>query len=470
MIAQAHDKWLEDISRYEETLGEMANASLDQNFKEELGAIEQWFRVLSEAERTSALYSLLQQATQVQIRFLIMVLQQMARSDPLAAILSPANFNKDAMTEKMASAMGQLSMKPSPSPSFLRPTASGKALDSTTISQMFPDAAAALANQRLELNRMKTGQTATTLAPPSKDEGVRTPWTPSFRKTFDPPTRPRSAEPSNSGLRASVSAGTPLKSPRTTDLNPMSGPYSPFIETGGNWASMTNTPATAMFPRSSLSMDSLQQRLAASEVPRSGSSNLGQPSPRIVLESDVRKFRKPLRSPNVETNRAVSSPLMMYDDNGQLMSVRQTQQYSSPIINRAQAMPLPATPAGGAWQIVTPNSLGSSYRLASSSPVLTMGGDGYHSDNSQGRKKSTPTKAENPADPRLLNDVSAWLRQLRLHKYNDNLKSMKWQEMIKLNDSDLEKKGISALGARRKLLKAFETVQAAIDEGVLEGI
>ena len=85
----------------------MAAASLDVNFKEELGAIEQCtsaelplrlgltllfpgFRVLSEAERTAALYSLLQQSTQVQIRFFITVLQQMARSDPMTALLSPS--------------------------------------------------------------------------------------------------------------------------------------------------------------------------------------------------------------------------------------------------------------------------------------------------------------------------------------------------------------------------------------------
>jgi len=85
----------------------MAAASLDVNFKEELSAIEQckitsWhlmglcsfvetgFKVLSEAERTAALYSLLQHSTQVQIRFFITVLQQMARSDPMTALLSPA--------------------------------------------------------------------------------------------------------------------------------------------------------------------------------------------------------------------------------------------------------------------------------------------------------------------------------------------------------------------------------------------
>ena len=84
----------------------MAKASLDANFKEELSAIEQCkpfesqnldvsnsftgFKVLSEAERTAALYSLLQHSTQVQIRFFITVLQQMARADPMTALLSPA--------------------------------------------------------------------------------------------------------------------------------------------------------------------------------------------------------------------------------------------------------------------------------------------------------------------------------------------------------------------------------------------
>jgi hypothetical protein len=79
----------------------MATASLDQNFKEELSAIEQWFRVLSEAERTAALYSLLQHSTQVQIRFFITVLQQMARSDPMGALLSPANPEKGEVRSKL---------------------------------------------------------------------------------------------------------------------------------------------------------------------------------------------------------------------------------------------------------------------------------------------------------------------------------------------------------------------------------
>ncbi|KAI8054481.1 hypothetical protein BDF22DRAFT_613160, partial [Syncephalis plumigaleata] len=59
----------------------MARASLDQNFKDELNAIEQWFQVLSEAERTATLYSLLQHTTRVQQGFFVAFLQQLIRRE-----------------------------------------------------------------------------------------------------------------------------------------------------------------------------------------------------------------------------------------------------------------------------------------------------------------------------------------------------------------------------------------------------
>lgn len=93
-LDHAAQQWLADIDQNETTLEEMAAATLDQDFKDELSAIEQWFRVLSEAERTAALYALLQQTTQVQIRFFIQVLQQMSQGHPMSGLLSPANFGE----------------------------------------------------------------------------------------------------------------------------------------------------------------------------------------------------------------------------------------------------------------------------------------------------------------------------------------------------------------------------------------
>lgn len=60
---------------------------------------------------------------------------------------------------------------------------------------------------------------------------------------------------------------------------------------------------------------------------------------------------------------------------------------------------------------------------------------------------------DEPLDMALLGDVSQWLRSLRLHKYTPNFETSNWKEMIMLDDTGLQDKGVSALGARRKLLK-----------------
>jgi len=81
--AEAIDKIFEDLSCYEKTLEEMANAKLDDEFKEELAAIEQWFSVLSECERTTVLYSLIQNISELQVRFFLTLLQQKVKNNPL---------------------------------------------------------------------------------------------------------------------------------------------------------------------------------------------------------------------------------------------------------------------------------------------------------------------------------------------------------------------------------------------------
>ncbi|KAJ1677411.1 Flap-structured DNA-binding and RNA-binding protein, partial [Spiromyces aspiralis] len=80
--AEQIDLWFESMSEFEDMLEDMAKVSLDPVFKDELNAIDQWFTVLSDAERTAALYSLLQHASDLQVRFFITILQQMAKMDP----------------------------------------------------------------------------------------------------------------------------------------------------------------------------------------------------------------------------------------------------------------------------------------------------------------------------------------------------------------------------------------------------
>lgn len=60
----------------------------------------------------------------------------------------------------------------------------------------------------------------------------------------------------------------------------------------------------------------------------------------------------------------------------------------------------------------------------------------------------------------LLNNIPAWLKLLRLHKYTECLKDIPWRQLVELDDQKLEDIGVKALGARRKLLKAFDAVRA----------
>jgi hypothetical protein len=74
-------------------------------------------------------------------------------------------------------------------------------------------------------------------------------------------------------------------------------------------------------------------------------------------------------------------------------------------------------------------------------------------------RRGTSKPPEDPTDPTLLQDIPSWLRSLRLHKYTDNLKDMKWTDLVELDDKQLEDRGVNALGARRKMLKVFEQVK-----------
>ena len=73
-------------------------------------------------------------------------------------------------------------------------------------------------------------------------------------------------------------------------------------------------------------------------------------------------------------------------------------------------------------------------------------------------RRGSSKGTENPTDPNLLNDIPAWLRSLRLHKYTDNLKDLNLKDLIELDDEALEKRGVKAGGARRKMLKVSLTI------------
>ena len=293
--SEAIDQWFENLQNYEDTLEDMAAASMDVNFKEELSAIEQWFKVLSEAERTAALYSLLQQSTQVQIRFFITVLQQMARSDPMTALLSPAVGG--SMQNQMEAKLAQMSLKSpglqSKMPSSPRVFSGAQnrqslALDNSS-NYLSPDsaaigggdAAATLAQQRAKLKASNAAHRISAPILATGGEG-RSTWGSALSQVAEANPNSPSQEiviPSNGGGSAR---------PKSTEFSGSLGSgrsgadgLSPMV--GDSWASNVNTPLIPMFSKDSQSqnLDAAAQKL----------NEWNQP-PRVPLMADPKTFRR----------------------------------------------------------------------------------------------------------------------------------------------------------------------------------
>ncbi|KAI0122151.1 protein VTS1 [Daldinia grandis] len=531
-------QWIADIDQYETTLEEMAAATLDQDFKDELSAIEQWFRVLSEAERTAALYALLQQTTQVQIRFFIQVLQQMGKNHPMSGVLSPANFDKDPMSNRLSDAMNKLNVG-SARNSLSQPQASTKrhsGLDPSTINAMFPDAAAAIATEKAKFTQQTGNQPpsnrnstavdirsplgAPTISAPTEglDPNAQNPTSPWINSHDQSGSRPKSSSgqtPMGQFVQPPPSAG--LRSPRpqlggsnniqSTTLNAPDKSandlpiLSPYAAGSGNWASMVNTPMVPTFNtgnspnQADMVANATAMKLAA----------LSTVNNRFALD-DVRKYRRarsndaPGQSQNsIQSGHQASNipgtNIIMVNEHGQVLNrdqmlALQNHQIMGGFAAHRSRPNSPGIAMQGFGQVpfASPQNNGflSAYDSAQN-PLLNNGlgaismgqlgvgvPEGYlsdHSDMVRGRsprgRRGTSKPPEDPTDPTLLQDIPAWLRSLRLHKYTDNLKDMKWTDLIELDDKALEDRGVNALGARRKMLKVFEQVKEAKADGKL---
>jgi hypothetical protein len=549
--AEAIDQWFENLQNYEATLEEMAAASLDVNFKEELSAIEQWFKVLSEAERTAALYSLLQHSTQVQIRFFITVLQQMARSDPMTALLSPAVGG--SMQSQMEAKLAQLNLKspglksnmPS-SPStrnFSVPsnpnrqslaldlTANNNYLSPDTAAMASPsvDAATTLAQQRAKLKASNAAHRISAPVLASSGNDNRATWGSQLGQVAEQgnnnsngggqeltvpssATRPKSTE-------FSGSLGSPRPGAPDGALSPMAG---------DSWASMVNTPLIPMFSKDTRNPP---QNLDAAAT-KVGSDWSGGGS-RVPLMDDPKKFRRVSKTSDNGSQNGI-----IYDNDGNPINQQQQQQ-----TQRRNGNFGGQTGWGGAQGARSPglsnvssnrygsddgsnmgalSGLGMAFNMGMGSPGLGMGmggltpmqmgmlaqmnamgvgvspeaqllaaqmaASGFGQQNwmngmnipgngsNNGRRGSANSrplasgrtmsnngrsdrKDEDEVDPQLLNDIPAWLRSLRLHKYTPNFEGMRWQDMVAMDEAALEAKGVAALGARRKMLKTFENVR-----------
>ncbi|KAG1885220.1 hypothetical protein F4604DRAFT_1975304 [Suillus subluteus] len=322
--SEAIDQWFENLQNYEETLEEMAAASLDVNFKEELSAIEQWFKVLSEAERTAALYSLLQQSTQVQIRFFITVLQQMARSDPMTALLSPAIGG--SMQSQMEAKLAQMTLKSpalkSPMPASPRVFSGSQnrqslALDTTSSGFLSPDsaamgsshdAAATLAHQRAKLKASNAAHriSAPILASGSSDS--RTSW----------------------GSALSQVAEQNINSPAQEIVVPSVGNSSRPKST--EFSGSLGTPRAGVEALSPMVGDSWASNDTHSHLDVAAAKLTDwNPGARVPLMADPKSFRRPSRG-----NGSTNPPAPETNPSGQRRNVSQGSNTSNAQLNLSQ--------------------------------------------------------------------------------------------------------------------------------------
>ena len=300
--------------------------------------------------------------------------------------------------------------------------------------------------------------------------------------------------PSSAGLRSphplQLSGDANLQSTTLTapdnPMNNISNLLSPY-QGSGNWASMVNTPMVTSFPTQQQGANQADMVANATAMKLAALSTVNN---RIQFD-DARKFR---RARSSEGNGQPASPgippanFVMTNEHGQMLTPQQAaalqaQLQAQQIAAYGGRRSRPNSPglmvtgtAGTIAGLNFPVPQQNGYLAAYDSATAALAGlnlnqfgiglassthDGQMSDHGEmhqrGRsprgRRGTSKPPEDPTNVELLQDIPGWLRSLRLHKYTDNLKDLSWQELVELDDEGLEKRGVNALGARRKMLK-----------------
>lgn len=446
--AEAIDKWVDDLAYYEETMEAMAKASLDQNFKDELTAIEQWFQVLSDPERTATLYSLLQYTNRVQQGFFIAFLQQLSRKDNRG----PSDRAKEAKKAADAGRQRRLSARPQLAIAGTNEKYAkmyGEESDNLSTGG-YPTPTGPMTAQPFRANPKLSGVNAMFAARPKSaatSSGMYPPGMADHRphsvldpSAFDDPNvRNSMLENGPPGLNGP---------PKGAKWAPMTPTYSSFsdIAKGIERPQSTNDLER---PYANARLGALASgKLSAMRSPLGPGGDAGfmarqQGRSASSAGGMMRGLHSPAFPPGLfPSNPWAQSPGL--DKKTAASTAALKQKFATLIADSRDAKE-----AGNALH---------SARLANgASPVGSLSGNA---------EPKSPKPVE-PIDFKLLNDISGWFRSMRLHKYTPLFEAMKWQEIIQMSDEQLTEKGVAALGARRKMIKVFEQVKI---EASLKGI
>ena len=364
------------------------------------------FKVLSEAERTASVYTLLLHANQDQIRFFISVLQQMIRPDVV-------NLDNCMLT---------------PSRTVIR---------SSIIS--------VLATPE---DHTKPRQGARNIRPPSLN--LPLPGSPTTPR-FNPPTAVEDAVPLHTGEQDGTSWGVQSEQ---------------SLSAGGdvqgkanNWPSVNITPLnSAQLKDAQTTNDGIKDAGGTDSQGISRLPGIGMMSPyhlNMIANAGLSTEAQLLAV------QLVMGGLVQPSKSPSLQTQRQPHSKNPTHLGEPKNW---RTPTSAKY----PGSALRSSGLRSS--VLKSAGlksAGLQSAGLNSSGLDTPNSTASPRiedfEPEMLKDIPAWLRTLRLHKYTACFDGLPWQEMVILDDAALESRGIVALGARRRLLRTFEHVRKVME-------
>ncbi|KAI7876926.1 hypothetical protein K492DRAFT_239504 [Lichtheimia hyalospora FSU 10163] len=513
--AEAIDKMYEDIQRYEKMMDEAAAASLDQDFKDELEHVNQWFLCRSDPERTAALYTLVQNASQIQIRFLITVLQQ--RADPLGDVLSPAGQDKGpapvAVAGSVVSTESQYEMRkrqmypPSrrgtrsnlcnrltsalSEPDDLRrrdllvPTSLGSNLSQQGL--LYEKALAARA-QIQAANRAA--------AAASSNSASSTTSSTTASSTFSP----RTSTSERTSLFGAASNDWPFHLARDRSSNGGGGNGRNGSNGGGgndgnsewSFGSLSSNKKWSSRKSDTIREDHEEQHhsmlssMAALEQAQARlRASKGAAAAAASSRHNNHHHQPSLHVTNTSSSASSQqqpSPSAVLATPPSPAPVAATTKSTEPIIgNSANSSPRITTPPPGLekkqqqhfGQFLVPpsddgNNPGNDY--LSDHSDMSNKGEQPLTGAARRRKRSSAARAlkdkiaAETVDFELMKDVTNWLRSLRLHKYSPAFDGLVWQQVVQMTDEDMLLAGVNTLGARRKLLKVFENVMRHCDE------
>ncbi|KAJ3369875.1 hypothetical protein GGF31_004949 [Allomyces arbusculus] len=500
----ARDAQLVDAyARQLDALDEMRHAgALDAAFREELMAIEDWFRVLSDMERATALYTLLQYVSPAQIRFFLGVLQQMARRmDPQSVLFSP-----------MASERGDGSRPTSMfTESDLSATASSLSNDALhdklmQVQHAHQRAATAAAAAAMAA-RTATSLPASSTVSPNVPHGTRGGTSaldrlardfdanmhvhdPTGAPTLYPPPRAGSALAAGAAMTAvhdpwSVPApaagdrsASPLPRPPTRGaavsrpVSPIGRAASPLppppsaLATGAYYTAPQAAQAQAQAAQAAQIQHQLAQQQAQmqAQVAAMYRYNLAAAFP-VAASAGYSAAASPAGSPRLAPTSASGrrSPSPAFLAHAPPSYAMHNGGYTRPQSAHGHRR----TPSGynAHYHHRRHPSYGGTPSTRTGGVASPRPGGGIPPPPLSPTSAADKGKLPDHIDFALLEDMPAWLRSLRLHKYTPQLEHVHWRTLVAMDEEGLEAIGVSAQGARSKFLKVFALVREEMEKG-----